>query len=101
MANMRYYAAKATSLIHASGRTYAVAAGGVTDVVESEAQEIDHRSVGAVKLGRSGTTAQRPTAQSAPPVRLGDPYLDTTLGKVVFYVGSGATSWVDMTGASA
>jgi hypothetical protein len=98
MANVRYWAPKATSLIHASGRSYAVAAGGVSDLPETEAQELDYGSLGAVKLARAGTTAQRPTAASVPPVKTGEPYCDTTLSKVVFYVGTG---WVDMTGAAA
>jgi hypothetical protein len=98
MANMRYYAPRATTLIHASGRTYAVATGGVTDVIETEAQEIDHASVGAVRLPRSGATAQRPTTQSLPPVKKGEAFCDTTLAKVVFWTGTG---WIDMTGAAA
>lgn len=102
MSNYRYAAAKALILRHASGRSYAVAAGAVTDVPESEAEQVDHASLGAARVARSGTTAQRPTVTGASgqqPVRLNEFYCDTTLGKVVLWNGSG---WIDpMSGASA
>jgi hypothetical protein len=101
MANVRYYAPRALALIHASGRTYPAAAQSVTDLPETEAQELDHGSVGAIKLPRSGASAQRPTAQSPVPVKTGEPFIDTTISKTVYYTGSGATGWIDHTGASA
>ncbi len=45
------------------------------------------------RMTQSGTTAQRPTAG----LWVGREYFDTTLGKPVWYDGSG---WVDATGAT-
>jgi hypothetical protein len=100
---MRYTAAKGGTLRHASGRNYAIAAGGTVDVPDTEAEQIDHVSAGAVRLGRSGPTGQRPIPQGNAVAGLGalpagTVYLDTTLGKPVFWTGAG---WVDMTGTAA
>jgi hypothetical protein len=97
MASMRYYSAKGQALRHLSGRNYAGAAGSVVDVPETESDGADHPSLGYVRLGRSGTTAQRPTVTSSVPPRIGEPFCDTTLTKVIFWTGS---VWVDMTGAT-
>lgn len=45
-------------------------------------------------LRESGTTAKRPTAR----LWIGRQYFDTTLGKPIWYDGSG---WVDATGTTA
>lgn len=47
-----------------------------------------------LSLQSSGATADRPTKGLYP----GRPYFDTTLGKPIWYSGSG---WVDATGAAA
>jgi hypothetical protein len=102
MANRRYYSTALGTVRHASGRSYAAAAGGVIDLPESEQDELDWGSQHLVPLPRSGTTAQRPSeggAQGVRPVGLGEAYIDTTAAKVVFYVGGGR--WVDYTGAAA
>jgi len=97
---VRYYAAKPIALRHSSGRSYSASVGGIVDVPDTEAEQIDHATAGYVRLGRGGTTAQRPTVTGSviANLRPGDIYLDTTLGKVVFWTGTG---WVDMTGAAA
>lgn len=81
--------------------TYSVTSGG--DVTLAKKIRNDKKAVFGtldivdevnLKLKRqSGTTAQRPTSELA----VGDTYLDTTLGKPIWYTGSG---WVDAAGTS-
>lgn len=96
---VRYYAAKANSLRHGSGRSYSGSVGSVVDVPDTEAEQIDHVTAGYLRLGRAGTTAQRPTVKGdvLGNLKSGDIYLDTTISKVIFWTGSG---WIDMTGAA-
>jgi hypothetical protein len=110
MANVRIYSATAKTVSVPSGRIYTVAAGGILDIPEGEIEYLDWRSQTIVLLGatghksmRSGTTAQRPTIASARAPVKGEPYIDTTLGYVVFFVGPqeqpGGT-WVSIAGST-
>jgi hypothetical protein len=97
-ANFRLYAAKSETAVHQSGNKVTVAAGGVTDVPEWYMDTLDTSSSRIIPLCRSGTTAQRPTNNSARPPKLGEPYIDTTVGDVIFFVGG--TTWVNFAGVS-
>lgn len=66
-------------------------------VVTQESADLNAVKPKAIPLVLSGTTAQRPTIPAGT-VRVGISYFDTTLGKPIWWDGSG---WVDATGTSA
>ena len=80
-----------------NGRTYSGAPGSVLDVPDMDARVLGAN--GWVKVGPSGTTAQRPTSTSAPlKAAPGVHYWDTTLSKMIVFDG---ITWRDPATGSA
>jgi hypothetical protein len=87
----------ALSPVLVNGRTIAPSASPVDDTWEATGQLC---SCGWVRVGRVGSTAERPTAsmQEPSPAGIGAPFLDTTLGYVIVFDG---VAWRNpMTGAA-
>jgi hypothetical protein len=116
-----YYSPQAAVLRHPSGRTYTPNAAGLVTIPILDAitwlggpslpggvppatvfpnQMLSSTTTGSpVLLYWTGTTSDRPAptgAAFAPPA-FGAPYLDTTLNKVIYYVGPGlgTTNFID------
>jgi|SRR5882672_1294991 len=71
-----------------NGRTYTAAAGSFLDVA-ADADAYELTANGWVFVGLSGTTAARPTVNSAPqPLQPSMRYFDTTLSKTIFWDGA-------------
>jgi hypothetical protein len=77
--------------ITVNGRNYSGSPGSVADIPDMDAQVLGAN--GWVKVASSGTTAQRPTATSAPVnAAPGTQYWDVTLSKLVVFDGK---NWRD------
>ena len=105
----------ATQAVPSQTRYTANGTGIITGVTGPDARVLQGIAGAAVQLMcATGATADRPNSQPATaltgaqnnlnpfPAKL-LPFYDTTLSKMVFYVGTGqsATGWVDYTGAAA
>jgi len=96
--NVRLYSVKGNTAKHVSGTSISINAGGVADIPELFTDTLDVHSNQFVMLARSGTTAQRPTYTDVHPPKLGEVYIDTTVGDAIFYVGN--NTWVNYAGTT-
>ena len=98
--------------VGASGKVYTPnAAGVITGVAASDAMLMTGIGDDGRPLLATGATADRPDPSPSPPIgpglnnafpplALGLPFYDSTLGKIMFWVGTmrSATGWVDQAG---